>query len=77
MGGLSDLLKVSRHLAGTSGKIFYVFPASRLSEMMEEASLIGLNVRRLRLLRSAPFKTASLFLVELGCEGGLNLKRLF
>ncbi len=74
MGGLSDLLKVSRHLAGTSGKIFYVFPASRLSEMMEEASLIGLNVRRLRFLRSAPGKKASLFLVELGGEGGVELE---
>lgn len=74
MGGLSDLLKVSVHLAGKAGKIFYVFPTSRLSEMMEEASSFGLNVRRLRFLRTGPEKNASLFLVELGGQGGLAIE---
>jgi len=69
-GTLADLVKVSKYLAGDSGKIYYVFPVARLSEMLEEAALNGLGLRRLRFLRAAPGKKASVFLVELGKEGG-------
>jgi len=41
---------------------------------MEEAASIGLNVRRLRFLRPAPGKKPSLFLVEFGGEGGVELE---
>lgn len=74
MGTLSDLVKVSMYLAGDSGKIFYVFPVARLSEMLEEAASSGLNVRRLRFLRTPAGKKASVFLVELGKEGGCVLE---
>lgn len=74
MGTLADLVKVSKHLAGDSGKIFYVFPVARLSEMLEEACACGLNLRRLRFLRAASGKKASVFLAELGKEGGCSLE---
>lgn len=74
MGSLSDLVRVSKYLAGDSGKIFYVFPVSRLAEMFQEACARGLNVRRLRFLRGAPGKKASVFFVELGRDGGCVLE---
>jgi len=74
MGTLADLLRVSKYLVGDSGKIFYVFPVARLSEMLEEACACGLNLRRLRFLRAASGKKASVFLVEFGKEGGCSLE---
>lgn len=73
-GGLSDLVRVSSHLAGRSGRIFYVFPVSRLQEMLEEARISGLKVRRLRFVHTGRDKKASLFLIELGRLGGLLLE---
>lgn len=73
-GGLPDLVRVSSHLAGEAGRIFYVFPASRLSEMMEEAQRSGLQIRRLQFVHTAKEKAASLFLIELGRLGGLLLE---
>lgn len=73
-GGLPDLVRTSSHLAGGSGKIFYVFPVSRLAEMLEEAQKNGLKVRRLRFVRTGKAKEASLFLIELGQTGGFAIE---
>jgi tRNA1Val (adenine37-N6)-methyltransferase len=74
MGGLSDLVKVSKHLAGQSGKIFYVFPVSRLAEMLAEAQKCGLKVGRLKFIHTGKGAEPRLFLVELGRMGGLELE---
>ena len=73
-GGLAELVRVSKHLAGKSGKIFYVFPASRLSEMLVEAQKCGLTVRRLRFVHTGKGAEPRFFLVELGRDGGLELE---
>lgn len=73
-GGLPDLLEVSNHLAGKDGRIFFVFPVSRLSEMLEGAQKRGLKLRRLQFVHAGPGKEASLFLIELGRDGGFKLE---
>jgi tRNA1Val (adenine37-N6)-methyltransferase len=74
MGGLSELVKVSKHLAGGSGKIFYVFTVSRLSEMLGEAQKCGLKARRLKFIYTGKGMEPRLFLVELGSQGGLEIE---
>lgn len=74
LGGLSDLLKVSKHLACEAGRIFYVFPVARLAEMLIEAQKCGLKVRRLRFIHAAKDKEPGIFLVELGRQGGLEIE---
>lgn len=74
LGGLPDLLKVSRHLAGEAGKIFYVFPVSRLAEMLSEAQKSGLKVRRLRFVNAGKGREPGIFLIELGRLGGLEIE---
>jgi len=74
LGGLPDLIKVSKHLAGEAGKIFYVFPVSRLAEMLAESQKCGLNVRRLRFINAGKGKEPGIFLIELGRQGGLEIE---
>lgn len=73
-GSLAELVAVSSYLAGTGGKIFFVYPAARLSELLVEAQRNGLSVRRLRFIHTGKAKEASLFLVELGRGGGLEME---
>lgn len=74
LGGLPDLMKVSKHLAGGAGKIFYVFPVSRLAELLAEAQKNGLKVRRLRFVQAGKNKEPGIFLIELGRHGGLKIE---
>ena len=74
LGALPDLLKVSKHLAGDAGKIFYVFPVSRMAEMLGEAQKNCLKVRRLRFVYAGKVKEPGVFLVELGRQGGLAIE---
>lgn len=74
LGGLPDLMKASKHLAGGTGKIFYVFPVSRLAEMLAEAQKCGLKVRRLRFVNAGKGKEPEIFLIEFGRQGGLEIE---
>lgn len=51
-GGLTDLIRVSRHLAGGGGRISYIFLLSRRDEMIEEAEMAGLILKRLEPVRN-------------------------
>lgn len=73
-GGLSDLLEISRYLAGETGRIFYIFPVLRLFEMLREVKKIGLNAKRLKFIHTKADKPAKLFLIEIGSEGGLTIE---
>ncbi|CAG1065158.1 tRNA1(Val) (adenine(37)-N6)-methyltransferase [uncultured bacterium] len=73
-GGLAELVRVSKHLAGKSGKIFYVFPVTRLSEMLIESQKCGLNARRLRFVHTGKGAEPRFFLVELGIDGGMEME---
>ncbi len=63
-GGLRDLIAVSKHLAGKDGRIFYVFTATRLKEMLRELEGAGLRPTRLSFKINAGEKKPKVFLVE-------------
>lgn len=74
LGGLSDLVAVSRYLAGDNGRIFYVFPVARLFEMIREVKKARLAVVRLRFVHFDCTKAARLFLIEIALQGTLNIE---
>ena len=74
LGSLSELVAVSGHLAGSKGRIFYVFPVIRLFEMLREARNAGLSVVRLRFIHFDRKKAARLFLIELRSTGTLSIE---
>lgn len=74
MGDVSELIDASRRLAGKDGRIFYIFPVSRLFEMLKEVKKAGLKARRLRFVHTNPKKAAKLFLIEIGTEGELKIE---
>ncbi len=74
MGGLGDLIGVSRHLAGRDGRIFYVFPVLRLFELVGELKRMGLKARRLKFIHTDKDKPARLFLIEAGRTGELRIE---
>jgi tRNA1Val (adenine37-N6)-methyltransferase len=65
-GTLADLLRVSTHLAGPAGRIFFMYPVKRLKEVREGLKEAGLRARRVHYVRSGPENTVKLFLVEAG-----------
>lgn len=73
-GTLTDLVDVSRYLAGGEGRVFYVFPVIRLEEMLGELKRAGLRARRLRFVHTAPDREARLFLIEAGTTGELKVE---
>lgn len=73
-GGLKDLVAVSRHLAGKNGRIYFVFPVSRLFEMLGELRSAGLKTGRLRFVHTDEKRPAKLFLIEAGRGTDINLK---
>ncbi|MBI4949212.1 MAG: methyltransferase [Deltaproteobacteria bacterium] len=73
-GTLKELIDISKYLAGEKGRVAYVFPVARLFEMLGEARVAGLKVRRLRFIHTSRLKPAKLFLIEAGQEGGLVIE---
>ncbi|MBI5810116.1 MAG: methyltransferase domain-containing protein [Deltaproteobacteria bacterium] len=63
-GGLAALIKVSAHLAGAAGGIFYVFPCSRYDEMSLELKKAGLEAGRVRIVHAVPERPPKVFLIE-------------
>ncbi len=68
-GTLRELIGVSRHLAGKDGRIFYVFTATRLKEMLRELEGAGLRPTRLSFKLNAGEEKPKVFLVEAGQAG--------
>lgn len=71
---LKELIEVSKHLAGRDGRIFYVFPVSRLFEMLREGKAAGLTPARLRFVHTKADAAAKFFLIELGRDGALVIE---
>ncbi|MBI5971235.1 MAG: methyltransferase [Deltaproteobacteria bacterium] len=61
---LPELIKVSKHLAGKSGRICFVFPARRLQEMLSTLGSAGLKPRRLKFINTQSERPARRFLIE-------------
>ena len=66
MGGLKDLLAVSRHLAGKDGRMFFVFPAARMDEMVGEMEALGIKPMRILRGNAANVKSTRVFFIEAG-----------
>ncbi|MBI5235555.1 MAG: methyltransferase domain-containing protein [Deltaproteobacteria bacterium] len=62
---LRDLITTSAHLAGETGRIFFVYTADRFDELLEEARCAGLDPVRVEFVRTAPDKPVKRFLIEL------------
>jgi tRNA1Val (adenine37-N6)-methyltransferase len=73
-GTLTDLVDVSRYLAGTDGRIFYIFTVLRLDEMLTELKRAGLRARRIKFVHTGPDKEARLFLIEAATTGELKVE---
>ncbi len=74
LGTLADLLRVSSHLAGRDGRVAYIFPVSRLDEMLSGLVAVGFKPGRLRVIHTAADGAAKLFLVEAGRTGTLKVE---
>lgn len=71
---LPELIRASGHLAGKKGRISFVYPASRLAEMLKELEEAGLKAIRIRFIHSGKKKEAGLFLIEAGRTGEMRVE---
>ena len=73
-GVLGDLLQTSAYLAGSGGRVAYIFPVIRFKEMLSGLTGVGLTPTRLRFIHTTPEKGATLFLVEASRSGTLQVE---
>ncbi|MFQ5441213.1 MAG: tRNA1(Val) (adenine(37)-N6)-methyltransferase [Thermodesulfobacteriota bacterium] len=73
-GGLAEILSVSRHLAGSSGGLYMVFPVRRLTELIIELERAGLRPVRIKFVHSGRKKECKIFLVEARKSGPLRVE---
>ena len=71
---LESLLAVSSSLLYTKGRLYLIYPAKRLAELVSIATAHGLEPRRLRFVHSGSNEPANLCLVECMKGGGTELK---
>jgi tRNA1Val (adenine37-N6)-methyltransferase len=71
---LESLFAISASLLYTKGRLFLVYPAKRLAELVSIATAHGLEPRRLRLVHPRSNEPANLFLIECMKGGGTELK---
>lgn len=72
---LPDLLDVaSSSLLGKKGRLYIIYPVSRVAEVLAESRARGLEPRRLRFVHSREGEGARLFLLECMREGGVDVK---
>jgi len=69
-GNMSDLVKVSKYLAGNSGRIYYVYPMERLEDLKETITNEGLTIGRYKEVftqkKDGVTGDAEFFLIEFG-----------
>ncbi|MGZ3593385.1 MAG: tRNA1(Val) (adenine(37)-N6)-methyltransferase, partial [Syntrophales bacterium] len=71
---LKSLIAVSVSLLCTKGRLYLIYPAKRLAELVLVATSHGLEPRRLRLIHPRGNEPANLFLIECMKGGGAELK---
>ena len=71
---LGSLLSVASAVLGTHGRLYLIYPAKRLAELIHAAKAGGLEPKRLRLVHSRAGEPAVLCLVECLKGGGIDLK---
>jgi tRNA1Val (adenine37-N6)-methyltransferase len=69
-GTLSELIDVAAYLAGSKGRVAFVFPIGRFCELVEEVRERKLKLRRLSFVYTTKKATSPLlFLIEFGRDG--------
>ena len=63
--GLADFLAAAKYLVKSSGRIFFIYPPSRLAEFIRCAGELKLALLRLRMVHGSGQAIAKMFLVEL------------
>jgi tRNA1Val (adenine37-N6)-methyltransferase len=63
--GLADFLEAAKYLVRPSGRIYFIYPPSRLAEFIRCAGELKLAVLRLRMVHGTGQAVAKMFLVEL------------
>jgi tRNA1Val (adenine37-N6)-methyltransferase len=73
--GLADFLAAAKYLVKPSGRIFFIYPPSRLAEFISCAGELKLSLLRLRMVHGTGQVVAKMFLVELakGRRGDLEV----
>jgi tRNA1Val (adenine37-N6)-methyltransferase len=71
---LNTLFAISSSLLYTKGRLYLIYPANRLAELVSAAKAHGIEPRRLRLIHPAGNEPANLFLIECMKGGGAELK---
>ena len=71
---LLQLLSVASSLLETRGRLYLIYPAKRLGEVVYESKCRNLEPKRLRLVHSRAGEPAKLLLLELLKGGGSDLK---
>ncbi|HME46080.1 MAG TPA: methyltransferase [Syntrophorhabdales bacterium] len=71
---LNTLFAISASLLYTKGRLYIIYPAKRLAELVSAATAHGIEPRRLRLIHPRGHEPANLFLVECMKGGGAELK---
>jgi tRNA1Val (adenine37-N6)-methyltransferase len=71
---LDSLFAISASLLYTKGRLYLIYPAKRLAELVSAAKAHGIEPRRLRLIHPRGDEPANLFLIECMKGGGAELK---
>ena len=71
---LGTLLSVTSSLLGTRGRLYLIYPAQRLAELLHASKEVRLEPKRLRFIHSRQEEPAVLSLVEFLKGGGNGLK---
>ena len=71
---LGALLSVAYSVLGTRGRLYLIYPAKRLAELLHASKARGLEPKRLRFVHSRAGEPAVLSLVECLKGGGIDLK---
>jgi tRNA1Val (adenine37-N6)-methyltransferase len=71
---LGSLVSIASSLLETGGRLYLIYPAKRLAEVIHETKSAGLEPKRLRLVHSRPGEQATLSLIECMKGGGVDLK---
>ena len=73
---IGDVLKISSYLLRPKGKVYLIFPALRLSDLMCELKESNLEVKKLQIVYSGADSEGKRVLVEASKDGGGGLKIL-
>jgi tRNA1Val (adenine37-N6)-methyltransferase len=68
-GSLRDFLKASVHVLKTSGRVYVIYPASRMVELIFQMRAASIEPKRLQLVYSNDCSRGEFVLVE-GTKGG-------